>query len=108
MSVTRAPRSRAASRDRDAHLAGRAVADEADRVDRLRRAARGDHDVPAGQVGLADGADDAAAARRDRRPGSAGPPTAATTASTIAGSSASRPTPAWPEASGPTSGSTMR
>jgi len=34
-------------------------------------------------------------------------PTAATTASTIRGNAASRPTPVWPLASGPASGSTM-
>ena len=34
-------------------------------------------------------------------------PTAATTASTIRSSSARRPTPDWPEASGPASGSTI-
>ena len=38
--VTRAPRSSAASAIGDAHLAGRAVADEADRVDRLARCRR--------------------------------------------------------------------
>ena len=34
-------------------------------------------------------------------------PTAATTASTISGRSASRPTPAWPDASSPAAGSTI-
>ena len=44
-------------------LPGGAVADEADRVDRLARAARGDDDVPAGEVGVAAGAGE----RRSRR-----------------------------------------
>ena len=108
MSVTRAPRSRAASAIGDAHLAGRAVADEAHRVDRLASPAGGDHDVAASEVGLARPAPPAAGAppasgcteRGARRR----PPT---TASTIAGSSASRPTPTWPDASGPESGSTI-
>ena len=39
--------------DRRAHLAGRAVADEAHRVDRLAGAAGGDDDVAAGEVGVA-------------------------------------------------------
>ena len=39
--------------DRDAHLPGRAVADVADRVDRLARAAGGDDDLAADEVGLA-------------------------------------------------------
>ena len=53
MSVTRAPRARAASATADAHLAGRAVADEADGVDRLARPTGGHHDVPAGKVRIA-------------------------------------------------------
>ena len=48
-----------------------------------------------------------AAASPDRAPGSAGPSTAATTASTIVGSSASRPRPTCPDASGPNAGSTI-
>ena len=39
--------------DRHAHPPARAVADEADRVDRLARPARAHHDVAAGEVGLA-------------------------------------------------------
>ena len=39
--------------DRGAHPAGRAVADETDRVDRLARPAGGHDDVAAGQVGVA-------------------------------------------------------
>src|SRR5204863_1283396 len=39
--------------DRDAHHPGRAVREDADRVDRLGRSAGGDHDVAPGQVRLA-------------------------------------------------------
>ena len=49
-------------RDGRAHPSGRAIADEADRVDGLARAAGRHHDVAAGEVGVAGGRD-------ERRPG---------------------------------------
>ena len=42
----------------DAHLAGRAVADEPDRIDRLGGAAGSDHDVATLEVGVVGSADD--------------------------------------------------
>ena len=94
--------------DGDAHLARGSVADEADRIDRLGGAAGGDDDVPAGEVRLADGGATAGgrAAGSGARIGRSA--TAATTASTIARQRRQGgPTPTWPEARGPTSGSTI-
>ena len=51
ISVTRAPRASAASAIGHAHLAGGAIADEADRVDRLGGAAGGHDDVTTLEVG---------------------------------------------------------
>ena len=104
MSVTLAPRARAASAMATPIRPGAAVADEPDGVDGLGGATRRDHDVPAIEVRRA--------ARRQRAGGRAcgpaartgRPPTASTTASTMRGSSARRPEPDCPEASGPNSG----
>ena len=49
-SVTSAPRRAATARDRVAHLPGRGVRDEPDRVDRLARRPGGDEHAPAGEV----------------------------------------------------------
>ena len=96
MSVTRAPRSRAAS----------AIATPILPVERLpmnRTGSIGSRVPPAvttmwrpARSASRAGADERAGARRDRRPGSGARAIAATTASTIRGSSASRPTPDWP------------
>ena len=105
MSVTRAPRSSAASAIATPILPGRAVADEADRVDRLARPAGGHDDVPAGEVGVA---------RRGRRAAGAPPGPAARTGRSADGRddrvddrAAARPAarrPICPEASGPAVG----
>ena len=93
MSVTVAPRGEGRFGDGDTHPARGAIADEPDRVDGLRRATRGDHDVPPGEV-------PGRLRLGDRRPeGAVGltrtgrSPMASTTASTRLGSSASRPRP---------------
>ena len=101
MSVTRAPRSSAAS----------AIATPILPVERLpmkrtgsigsARAAGGHDDVPARQVGLADGCDDGGrrgGVRRADRPARRRP---RRRHRRYRGSSARRPTPVWPEASGP-------
>ena len=54
--------------DGDAHLAGRSVADEPDGIDRLGGAARGDEDLPAGEVRLAGRLDPGRAISRIRSP----------------------------------------
>ena len=72
--------------ERDAHPAGGAVADEADRVERLAGAAGGDEHAPAGE---------ASAARAAARRGAA-----------ISSGSAIRPTPHSPSAVSPSSGPT--
>ena len=54
--------------DGDAHLAGGAIADEADRIDRLARPAGGHHDVPTLEVGVVGGRDERRPSRRIRGP----------------------------------------
>jgi hypothetical protein len=75
----------------DAHLPGRAVADVADRVDRLARAAGGDRRCGARRGRPRAGGASRRAAGRGARLANGRPATAATTASTIDGSSARRP-----------------
>ena len=72
--------------ERDAHPAGGAVAEEADAVERLARAARGDEDAPAGKR----------AGREQLR----------RTRAAISSGSARRPTPHSPSAISPSSGPT--
>ena len=106
ISVTSAPRSRGRLGDREAHLAGRAVADVADRVDRLLGAA-GRSRRPGARPGRAAGRASArsrprsrparpcARARRGRTPCA---PRAAPTKRDAARLAAWRRSPAWPRA----------
>ena len=81
---TSAPRASGLRGDRDAHLAGRAVADEAHGIDRFLGRAGGDHDPAPGER--------------------AASPTAPAIAWKISSGSAMRPRPSSPWASAPTTG----
>ena len=91
----------------DAHLAGRSVADVADRVDRLARAAGGDHDRAPDEVGLArDGAGERRAGQRRPAGGSGGRRRRRRPRRRCPAARPGGPCPDCPEASGPDSGAT--